>query len=243
MYLTFFFPSLLAIAYFGPTNQALPYFENLGYYCPSHINPAEFLRMLPCLHPTFHTSWSLLPGTENFIRWCNNGWLVGFFFVYQFAEEVVESAGSKNTIKFLRHPPSEGSESDDDNDDDGGHHQSPVKWLANTEFVAHYRQSDLNKRVLEVIETINSNPGKGDQTQEVYYSHGVCTHTDMYICNTTNLTNRRQTSLTPRLSWWITVQKQSIPLHLPANFGSPQREHSPKRSGNHNYVYPSWWWT
>ncbi len=87
--------------------------------------------------------------------------------VVSFTEEVVESSGSKNTLKFLRHPPNEGSNSEEDEDktvDDG---YPAIKWLTNTEFVEHFKQSDLHKHVLEVVENLNSNPGKGDLAQEV----------------------------------------------------------------------------
>ncbi len=86
----------------------------------------------------------------------------------------MESSGSKNTLKFLRHPPNEGSNSEDDDDGDDEELDKTVedgypatKWLTNTEFVEHFKQSDLHKHVLEVIENLNSNPGKGDLAQEV----------------------------------------------------------------------------
>lgn len=34
------------ISYFGPTEDALPYFEQLGMQKPETMNPAEFLRTL-----------------------------------------------------------------------------------------------------------------------------------------------------------------------------------------------------
>lgn len=34
------------VSYFGPTENAVPYFENLGFTKPETMNPAEFLRML-----------------------------------------------------------------------------------------------------------------------------------------------------------------------------------------------------
>lgn len=34
------------VSYFGTTENAVPYFENLGLKKPEHMNPAEFLRML-----------------------------------------------------------------------------------------------------------------------------------------------------------------------------------------------------
>jgi len=32
------------VAYFGKLELAVPYFESLGYYCPPHYNPADFLQ-------------------------------------------------------------------------------------------------------------------------------------------------------------------------------------------------------
>lgn len=35
------------IVYQGPREEILPYFEELGYYCPEHVDEADFLQVLP----------------------------------------------------------------------------------------------------------------------------------------------------------------------------------------------------
>ena len=32
------------IIYHGPRERVLPYFESLGYVCPSHVDAADFLQ-------------------------------------------------------------------------------------------------------------------------------------------------------------------------------------------------------
>ncbi len=68
-------------------------------------------------------------------------------------EEVVESGGSRNSLKFLRSPRGHEPASQEAQKEDDCH------WLSRDEFVDFYRSSALYKQALESMEEIEANEG------------------------------------------------------------------------------------
>jgi ABC-type multidrug transport system ATPase subunit len=133
------------IAFLGPRDDALPYFEALGYKCRSTLNPAEFLRTPPPL-PNPSAAYSLAVDCMG-------------------TEEVVESTMSANPSKYRAVDEAQAEGNDDDNA--AAVADEEFEWLEPKDFVAAYKKSAYYSHAVDTISETNKNLApnpEGDKT-------------------------------------------------------------------------------